>query len=53
MRDVVGMFEGHWTTHFVSFIYSSYNFQWSFFQTTWNYPFFPHAVGREDRVCRS
>jgi hypothetical protein len=45
MRDVIGMLEGHWPTHFVSITYSSYHFRWSFFQTTWVIPSFPMQLG--------
>jgi hypothetical protein len=53
MHDVIGMLEGHWPTHSLSFTYSSYGFQRSFFQTTWNHSFFPCASKREERVCQS
>jgi hypothetical protein len=53
MRDVIGMLEGHWPIYFVSITYSAYFFRQSFFQTTWNHPFFPHAIRREDCVRRS
>jgi hypothetical protein len=53
MRYVVGMLEGHWPARFVSITYSPHYFRQSFVLTTWHRSFFPHAVRREDRVCRS
>jgi hypothetical protein len=47
MHDVIGVLEGHWPTHFVSVTYSPY-----FFRTSWNHPFFPCVVMREDCVRR-
>jgi hypothetical protein len=53
MRYVIGMLEGHWPSRFVSITYSPHRFRWSFVLTTWHCSFFPRAVRREDRVCRS
>jgi hypothetical protein len=50
MRDVFGVLEGHWPTHSFSFTYSSYRFQRSFFQTTWNHYLFPMQLGGKT-VC--
>jgi hypothetical protein len=50
MRDVFGVLEGHWPTHFVSVTYSSYRFHRSFIPTTWNHPLFPHAVRMKNCV---
>jgi len=53
LRDVVGVLEGHWPTHFVFVTYSPSLFRRSFFHTTWNHPFFPCTIRREDHVHRS
>jgi hypothetical protein len=53
MSYVIVMLEGHWLACFVSITYSPHYFRRSFIPTTWHYSFFPCAVRREDRVCRS
>jgi hypothetical protein len=51
MRDVIGMLEGDWPTHFVSITDSSYLFRRSFVPTTWNHILFSRVVRGEDHVC--
>jgi hypothetical protein len=53
MSYVIIMLEGHWPTRFVSITYSPHCFRRLFFLTTWHRSFFPCAVRRENRVCRS
>jgi hypothetical protein len=53
MHDFIGMLEGHWPIYFVSITYSTYYFRLSFFQATWDHPFFPCVVRGEDCVCQS
>jgi hypothetical protein len=50
MRDVVGMLEGHWPTHFVSFTYSSYDFDGHSFRPHGIIPSFPVQLGGKT-VC--
>jgi hypothetical protein len=52
MRYVIGMLEGHWSTHFVSVTYSSHFFRRSFIPTTLHHSLLPHAVRREYCVRR-
>jgi hypothetical protein len=53
LRYVVSMLESHWSARVVSITYSPHCVRRSFFPTTWHHSFFPCAVRREDRVCRS